>query len=115
MSIRTKDISTIKDGVKIEPANGKGEGASKGQIGKLPLSNWGRREGFFLKIRKMSIKTRSMDDKVRMIANNNTVRDGINTKLLRQQEVKKKERKKKSRERWVTHNSQTRLKERGGF
>jgi hypothetical protein len=35
-----------------------------------------------------------MDDKVRMIANNNTVRDGINTKLLRQQEVKKKERKK---------------------
>jgi hypothetical protein len=56
-----------------------------------------------------------MDDKVRMIANNNTVRDGINTKLLRQQEVKKKERKKKSRERWVTHNSQTRLKERGGF
>jgi hypothetical protein len=61
----------------------------------------------------MSIKTRSMDDKVRMIANNNTVRDGINTKLLRRQEVKKK--KKKSRERWVTHNSQTRLKERGGF
>jgi hypothetical protein len=38
----------------------------------------------------MSIKTRSMDDKVRMIANNNTVRDGINTKLLRRQEVKKK-------------------------
>jgi hypothetical protein len=44
MSIRTKDISTIKDGVKIEPANGKGEGVSKGQIGKLPLLNWGGRE-----------------------------------------------------------------------
>jgi hypothetical protein len=39
MHIRTKDISTIKDGVKTGPANGKGEGASKGQIGKLPLSN----------------------------------------------------------------------------
>jgi hypothetical protein len=30
MRIRTKDISTIKDGVKTGPANGKGEGASKG-------------------------------------------------------------------------------------
>jgi hypothetical protein len=47
MGIRTKDISTIKDGVKIGPANGKGEGTSKGQIGKLPLSNWGGREGIF--------------------------------------------------------------------
>jgi hypothetical protein len=46
MSIRTTDISTIKDGVKIGPANGK-EGASKGQIGKLPLSNWGGREEIF--------------------------------------------------------------------
>jgi hypothetical protein len=27
---KTKDISTIKDGVKIGPANGKGEGTSKG-------------------------------------------------------------------------------------
>jgi hypothetical protein len=27
---KTKDISTIKDGVKTEPANGKGEGMSKG-------------------------------------------------------------------------------------
>ena len=36
---KTKDISTTKDGVKIGPANGKGEGTSKGQIGKLPLSN----------------------------------------------------------------------------
>jgi hypothetical protein len=39
MGIRTKNISTIKDGVKTGPANGKGEAASKGQIGKLPLSN----------------------------------------------------------------------------
>jgi hypothetical protein len=30
MCIRTKDISTIKDGVKIGPASGKGEGTSKG-------------------------------------------------------------------------------------
>jgi hypothetical protein len=36
---KTKDISAIKDGVKIEPANGKGEGMSKGQTGKLLLSN----------------------------------------------------------------------------
>jgi hypothetical protein len=43
----TKDICTIKDGVKTWPANGKGEGASKGQIGKLPLSNWGGKEGIF--------------------------------------------------------------------
>jgi hypothetical protein len=43
----TKDISTINDGVKTWPANGKGEGASKGQIGKLPLLNWGGREGIF--------------------------------------------------------------------
>jgi hypothetical protein len=36
---RTKDISTIKDGVKTRPANGKGEGMSKGQIGKSLISN----------------------------------------------------------------------------
>ena len=36
---KTKDISTIEDGVKTGPANGKGGGTSKGQIGKLPLSN----------------------------------------------------------------------------
>jgi hypothetical protein len=36
----------------------------------------------------MSIQARSMDDKVRVMANKNTVRDGINTKLVRQQEVK---------------------------
>jgi hypothetical protein len=39
MDIGTNDISTIKDGVKIGPANGKRKGMSKGQIGKLPLSN----------------------------------------------------------------------------
>ena len=37
----------------------------------------------------MSIKARSMDDKVRVIANKNTSRDGINIKLVRRQEVKK--------------------------
>jgi hypothetical protein len=51
-----------------------------------------------------------MDDKVRVIANKNTSKDGIKIELVRQQEVKKK-----SRKRWVTHSSQTRLKERGGF
>jgi hypothetical protein len=39
MGIRTKDISTTKDGDKTRPAIGKEEGTSKGQIGKLPLSN----------------------------------------------------------------------------
>jgi hypothetical protein len=29
MYIRTKNINTTKDGVKIGPANGKGEGTSK--------------------------------------------------------------------------------------
>ena len=37
--MRTKNINTTKDGVKTRPANGKGEGTSKGQIGKLSLSN----------------------------------------------------------------------------
>jgi hypothetical protein len=36
---KTKDMSTIMDGVKIGPLNGKGQGTSKGQISKLPLSN----------------------------------------------------------------------------
>jgi hypothetical protein len=36
---KTKDIITIKDRVKTEPSNGKGDGTSKGQIGKLLLSN----------------------------------------------------------------------------
>jgi hypothetical protein len=35
---KTKDISTIKDGVKTGPASEKGEDTPKGQIGKLPLS-----------------------------------------------------------------------------
>jgi hypothetical protein len=38
---------------------------------------------------KMSIKARSMDDKVRVIANKNTTRDGINAKLVRRPEVKR--------------------------
>jgi hypothetical protein len=42
-----KGISTINNGVKTGPSNGKGEGTSKGQIGKLPLSNWGGREEIF--------------------------------------------------------------------
>jgi hypothetical protein len=37
----------------------------------------------------MSIQIRLMDDKVRVIANKNTSRDGINTKLVRRQEVKR--------------------------
>jgi hypothetical protein len=40
----------------------------------------------------MGIRTkdmRSRDDKVKVIANKNTARDGINTNLLRQQEVKR--------------------------
>jgi hypothetical protein len=49
MFIRTKNINTTKDGVKTRPTNGKGEGTSMGQIGKLPLSNWGGREEIFLK------------------------------------------------------------------
>jgi hypothetical protein len=35
MGIRTKDISTTKDGVKTRPASEKEEDTSKGQIGKL--------------------------------------------------------------------------------
>jgi hypothetical protein len=37
----------------------------------------------------MSIKARSMDDKVRVTANKNISRDGINTKFVRLQEVKR--------------------------
>jgi hypothetical protein len=47
MDIRAKDISTIKDGVKTGLANGKGEGTSKVQIGKLPLPNLGGKVGIF--------------------------------------------------------------------
>jgi hypothetical protein len=42
-----------------------------------------KERGFFRAGIKMSIKARSMDDSVRVIANKNTSRDGINTKLLR--------------------------------
>jgi hypothetical protein len=44
MYIRTKNINITKDGVKIGPASGKEEGTSKGQIGKLSVSDWGGRE-----------------------------------------------------------------------
>jgi hypothetical protein len=37
----------------------------------------------------MSIKARSMDDKVRVIANKNTARDGNNKKTLTRQGVKR--------------------------
>jgi hypothetical protein len=37
----------------------------------------------------MGIKAILMDDKVRVIANKNTARDGNNTKLVRRQEVKR--------------------------
>jgi hypothetical protein len=46
---KTKDMSTIKDGVKIGPVNGKGQSTSKGQVSKQSLSNWGGREESFLK------------------------------------------------------------------
>jgi hypothetical protein len=49
MGIGTNDISTIKDGVKTGPSNGKGKDTSQGQIGKLPLSIWGGRGGIFKK------------------------------------------------------------------
>jgi hypothetical protein len=39
MGRRTNDTSTIKDGVKTGPANGKGESTSKGQIGEQSLPN----------------------------------------------------------------------------
>jgi hypothetical protein len=39
MCLRTKNISTTKDGVKTRLASGKEEDMSKGQICKLPLSN----------------------------------------------------------------------------
>jgi hypothetical protein len=45
--------------------------------------------GFLRSRNKMSIKARSMDDKVRVIANKNTAMDGINTKLVRQKSEKK--------------------------
>jgi hypothetical protein len=44
---------------------------------------WKRGE-FFLRVGiKMSIKARSMDDKVMVLANKNIANDGIKTKLVR--------------------------------
>jgi hypothetical protein len=37
----------------------------------------------------MSIKARLMDDKMRVIANKNTTKNGIKTKLVRRQGVKR--------------------------
>jgi hypothetical protein len=37
----------------------------------------------------MSIKAKSMDDKVMVLANKNTTKDGIKTKLVRRQGVKR--------------------------
>jgi hypothetical protein len=37
----------------------------------------------------MSVKARSMNDKVMVLANKNTTKDGIKTKLVRRQEVKR--------------------------
>jgi hypothetical protein len=63
MVIRTKDISTLKDGVKTWPTNEKEGGTSMGQISKLSLTNWGEREEYFFRTGiKISIKVRSMDD-----------------------------------------------------
>jgi hypothetical protein len=39
MGTRRKNMSTTKDRVKTRPISGKEEGTSKGQIGKLQLSN----------------------------------------------------------------------------
>jgi hypothetical protein len=40
-------MNTIMDEVKIGPASGRGEGTSKGHIGKLPLLSRGGREEIF--------------------------------------------------------------------
>jgi hypothetical protein len=60
---KTKDISTIKDGVKMGPVNGNGEGTSKGQMGKLPLSNGGGREEVLKDGYNISITVRYRGDK----------------------------------------------------
>jgi alcohol dehydrogenase YqhD (iron-dependent ADH family) len=49
-----------------------------------------KREDFFKRVGiKMTIKERSMDDKVMVIANKNTTKNGIKTKLVRRQGVKR--------------------------
>ena len=45
-------INTIEDRVKTGPASGKEEGTSKGQIGKLSVSDWGGREKILKSRRK---------------------------------------------------------------
>jgi hypothetical protein len=57
-----KDISSINNGVKTGPSNRKGEGTSKAQIGKLPLSNWGGREEIFFKKSKNKDKYQGKTD-----------------------------------------------------
>jgi hypothetical protein len=48
------------------------------------------KRGDFLRVGiKMSIKAKSMDDKVMVLANKNTTKDGIKTKLVRRQGVKR--------------------------
>jgi hypothetical protein len=46
---------------------------------------WKRGEIFFIVGIKISIKARSMDDKVMVTTNKNTAKDGIKTKLVRRQ------------------------------
>jgi hypothetical protein len=50
---------------------------------------WKRGDFFKRSGIKMSVKARSMDDKVMVIANKNTAKDGIKTKLVRRQGVKR--------------------------
>ncbi len=50
------------------------------------------KRGYFKGRYKINIKVRSMDDKVMIIANKDTSRDGINTKLVRRQGVKRNQR-----------------------
>jgi hypothetical protein len=52
-----------------------------------------KRGDFFLRTSiKISMKVRSMDGKVMVIANKNATDDRINTKLVRRQEVKRNQR-----------------------
>jgi hypothetical protein len=44
---KAKNISATEDGVKTGHASVRGKDAFKGQIGKLPLPNWGGKEGIF--------------------------------------------------------------------
>jgi hypothetical protein len=55
---KTKNISAIEDGVKTGPASVRGKDAFKGQIGKLPLPNWGGKEGNLKGRYKININVR---------------------------------------------------------